>query len=139
MNIIYVLSSGMAGFFVFDAYRVYTASTTDGGFLTFRSWKGLLAHLIVYIAAGLLGLFVNLDVLLVSLPSSATPAGSATPLLAATMLRAFFLGSLGPAGLSKAQTAGDTPKPPSARHATVEDLAVRPAGFRDYFRYLLMR
>lgn len=140
MNIFLVFLGGLSGFFVFDLYRIYSNSTRDGRTqVTFRQLKAVLAHSVIYVAAGLLGVFVNLDVLLSGAAASSTADGGSHNLLAGAMLRSFSLGALGPAGLAKTHAHARLPDRTISATETVDDTPVTEATFLDYVRYFLMR
>ncbi|MEM9761343.1 MAG: hypothetical protein AAF968_02320 [Pseudomonadota bacterium] len=128
-----VFLSGVIGFFVFDAYRIYKESTKTGSiFVTFPNFQGISAHFIVYFAAGLLGVFVNLDVIILTLRGDADD-------LTGAMLRAFSLGLMGPAALAKGQQSVQSRQERGASEEVADDTPVSPATFLDHIRYSLMR
>ena len=96
-----IFISGACGFLIFDAYRVAKSRDLIGRpMYTVFSGHFLVVHIFCYFAAGVLGVFTNLDVALRPLD----PAHSALAIHyenAGAYMRAFALGLAGPAGLSK--------------------------------------
>lgn len=133
-----VFLSGALGFLIFDIYRIYAEAANRGHLIvTFFNFKAISAHLVIYFAAGFLGVFVNADVLL-NYTQEGDFVGIHISELFGALLRAFSLGVLGPAGLSKTSgsrkvSGGLSP------NATGDDTAVVDAGFRDYLEYFLRR
>jgi hypothetical protein len=131
---LYIVFSGMLGFFVFDCYRIHSIYTKKKIlFITFRNFLGIVIHISVYFAAGILALFVNLDTV------SACCGWQWMPSLGQDMVgplvRGFGIGLAGPAGLSKSKGAR-----PAHGDQAFDDLATRPSGkIMAYVNALLMR
>lgn len=139
MLAVYLFLAGAGGFFVFDAYRMYSHWVVHKQlFLTFGHVKGQAAHLVVYTAAGVLGLFINLDACFVP-ASEVSLHGPSGGLFAAALIRSFSVGVLGPAGLSRAHSRIESGALASKEQQTADDTPVSTATFGDYVRYLLMR
>lgn len=101
---IYVFLSGCLGFLAFDAYRVRLVWERTGAvILIFRTAPEFLMHLMVYLAAGIIAVGVNIDVLLSHSPVSFAPPLQAW--LLGPIGRGFMLGLAGSAGISKGRVA----------------------------------
>jgi hypothetical protein len=133
---IVLLLSGAAGFFVYDIYRMFANAENGGPALSFKWLKARAAHVLVYVAAGFLGAFVNLDM---ALAGHTLPGGLDIALLAGAASRSFSLGILGPAGLRLAQQRSRREDQDGAPEVRVEDLSVSEGSLLDYFRYYLTR
>lgn len=100
---IYVFLAGVLGFLVFDAYRIHKIYSVSGRLeLTFGTLIGIAVHIFVYAACGILGIFVNIDVLGVCCNWTMVPDFKNEMIV--PILRSFALGLAGPAGLSKGET-----------------------------------
>jgi hypothetical protein len=96
---LYILASGALGFFVFDCYRVRSIYKNRGIVLiTFTDYQALFAHAMVYLAAGILALFVNLDA--VGRCCGWHWFSDMNNDIVGPLLRGFGIGVAGPAGLS---------------------------------------
>lgn len=99
---IYVFLAGVFGFLVFDAYRARKVWEKTGAVvLTFGSFVGVLTHILVYVAAGILAVFINLDILIAVYDMALWPDFDDSIL--GSVVRGFGLGLAGPAGLSRGQ------------------------------------
>jgi len=131
----FVFLAGAVGFFVFDVYRIFSYKIETGYlFITFKNLKGISSHFIVYIAAGLLGVFVNIDVIISNLHIDNNEIRG----LSGAIIRSFALGALGPAGLKKVESSKGV-RSRNDRAVSVEDTQVTGASFADYVRFFLMR
>lgn len=100
---VYVFIAGALGFLVFDAYRIKKTYSVHGRVeITIKTFLGFFVHLFVYIACGVLGIFVNIDVLGLCCDWAIFPEFNDKML--GLILRSFALGLAGPAGISKGQT-----------------------------------
>ena len=100
---LYVLLSGVLGFVVFDSYRIRALYAKAGVLhITFPTMLGVSIHLFVYVAAGILALFVNLDTIQVC--CGWHWLSDANDHLVGPLLRGFGIGLAGPAGLSKGRS-----------------------------------
>jgi len=96
----YVFLSGLLGFVVFDAYRIRKMYDESGVLaLTGGTVLVVFVHVSVYLAAGALAIFVNLDVLTRYFGWQLFPHVSGD--IVGPLLRGFGLGLAGPAGLSQ--------------------------------------
>ncbi|MBO9712173.1 hypothetical protein [Sphingomonas sp.] len=137
---IFVFIAGILGFLVFDAYRVRKIYDATGALIiTFTSRLGMAVHGVVYLAAGVLAVAINLDVVVHWNFLSAPPDQILGPLT-----RGFALGLAGPAGLSKGtlpkETGANTPKKAARRDlGTLEAAAPVGRRARAYLDFLLLR
>lgn len=106
----YVFLSGIAGFFVFDAYRFRRYRDETGvRAMTLDYPIGVLVHAAVYVAAGVLAVAINWDVL--QSCDNVEQFPNFSECMTGPLLRGFGLGLAGPAGLSRsraARTAGQS-------------------------------
>ena len=136
---IYVFIGGAAGFFVFDLYRIYKTKIAEGRLeITFRSVLGVLVHILVYIAAGLIGVITNLDVLTKCCALQGWFAWNDD--ITGPIMRAFALGLAGPAGISKGNTrASEGPALDGQAGKQLNTLDRRTSGVLPYLKTLFMR
>lgn len=137
---IYVFLAGVLGFLVFDAYRIHKIYSVSGRLeLTFDTLVGIVVHMFVYAACGILGIFVNIDVLGVCCEWTMVPEFKNE--MVVPILRSFALGLAGPAGLSKGETSLATNQK-NGNNMDYGDLAEKKGYLSDiklYIRIILMR
>ena len=98
-EVVYIVIAALLGFFVYDAYRINSNYRKTGRIeLTTFSFPGLLSHASVYVAAGIVALFVNIDILGSCCSHRVFPEAPMN--LSMPMARAFGIGLLGPAGIA---------------------------------------
>ncbi len=139
IEVLIIFAAGAAGFLVFDAYSLYTRTAKDGQYIRFGDLTARSAHIFIYLCAGLVGIFANTDV---AVTLGATDSSSFALLFGAST-RAFAIGLLGPAGLSRARGVLDQePTGPDANTSStkteavrVEDMEVRAGSFLEYAKY----
>jgi hypothetical protein len=134
-----VIISGILGFFVFDCYRIHSIYRQRSiMFITFSNPLGILVHGAVYLAAGILALFVNLDTIGRCCEWQWFPSMSQD--MVGPLMRGFGIGLAGPAALSKGTVEVD--HKPKRIGKVVDDIS-RTEGTEgkvsQYVRKLLMR
>jgi hypothetical protein len=135
---LYVALSGILGFFVFDCYRVHYVYSQKGVYMiTFGSFLGILVHISVYIAAGILALFVNLDTMHQCCSWQWLPTLNQD--MVGPLVRGFGIGLAGPAGLSKAGGDGNSQYHKKTNKAFDESTPGPRPGPIAYLDALLMR
>jgi hypothetical protein len=130
---------GILGFLVFDGYRVYRTREQYGvTALNVGGKIGWGVHAFIYLCAGILAVFVNIDVLSSCCSSNLLPALSHD--LVGTVLRGFGVGIAGPAGLSKwTPVPASTTVVPQADFGDMSVPASTSRAIRTAFDALLMR
>jgi hypothetical protein len=135
----YVWVAGVLGFFVFDCYRVRSAYGRNKkmALVTLSSVEGVLVHCGVYVAAGILAVFVNLDTIERCCNWEWLP--NLNQNIIGPLARGFGIGIAGPAGISRGKVPADQSGSVDRAFDDLSSTSTKWRALIAYLRILLMR